>query len=246
MTGNRRWSWALLPPPSYRSFLVVLFPPSLLLTRAVDPPGEREGVRTKCIANRSIRLGQKGERRSSPLLPPPLVIVQREDGGRFAESPVAPVHRRKICRSIKREKLAGFVAHRRFRLFGMGAEQVLKLHRMARMVAYVRVWWNIVLRCIVSEVLENGLSLLSRHSRHPYPSIPPPSSTLHNTPSISLTPLLSSPPSSSLSRSSPLTSSISSVMTNDAAVAVAHAPLRRPRDRPPLHCARHHETQRAP
>ena len=167
------------------SLLSCSLPPSCSREQSTHPERERESGQSALQIGR-YGLGKKGS--AAPLLhSPPLVIVQREDGGRFAESPVAPVHRRKICRSIKREKLGGFVAPRR----GVSAEQVLKLLRMARIVACV--WWNIVLRCIVSEVLENGLSLLSRHSRHPYPSIPLPSSTLHNTPSISLTPLLSSP-----------------------------------------------------
>ena len=79
---------SLFPPPLPpslsigRSSLLSSFLPSLLVhgtSEGADPSEERDG--TKCIANRSIRLRQKGGRLSS--------AVYRRRGGRSAESPFA-------------------------------------------------------------------------------------------------------------------------------------------------------------
>ena len=89
MTGNRRWSCMgaararSFPPLSIAPCcLPSFFPPcSSTGTERECRPSERERDRTKCTANRSIRLGQKGELLSS------CRGRKRTEGGRSAESP---------------------------------------------------------------------------------------------------------------------------------------------------------------
>ena len=132
MTGNRRWSWALslhIGP----SLLSCSLPPSCSREQST----RRERVRTKCIANRSIRLGQKGERRSSP---PFSSSRHRAKGGRRAFCRVTRRAARPPTKNLsldKKRKARWLRRPRRLGLFGMGAEQVLKLHRVARMVSCV-------------------------------------------------------------------------------------------------------------
>ena len=140
---------------------------------------------------------------------------RRAEGGRelregVLQSHPPPLHRhQQICRSIKREKLRGGVAVGRSVAVHRETRDETAPHRSHGGMYYMR-----------CKGLRNGLSLLSRHSRHPYPSIHPslprPCAMLHYTTLSLPSSLPSSLPltsTSSPSSPSPLTSSISSVMT---------------------------------
>ena len=119
---------------------------------------------------------------------------RRAEGGRelregVLQSHPPPLHRhQQICRSIKREKLRGGVAVGRSVAVHRETRDETAPHRSHGGMYYMR-----------CKGLRNGLSLLSRHSRHPYPSIPhslvhAPCYTTQHSPSLSLPPSLSLAP----------------------------------------------------